>query len=88
MQFAGQRTSLNLEPIGKPDDYYIKLAADVLPDPGAILVTGITPQKTLADGITEAEFTKIFNQKINQPDSYCRSGTNTVQVKRLASLLK
>lgn len=60
MQFAGQRTSLNLEPIGEPDNILIKLTNDVLPDPQAILITGITPQKTIQDGVSEKEFADYF----------------------------
>jgi exodeoxyribonuclease I len=67
MQFAGQRTDLNLKPIGDPDIYYVKLTNDILPEPDAVLITGITPQKTLADGITEAEFLKHFYNKIATP---------------------
>lgn len=64
MQFAGQRTDMNLQPIGEPYNIIIKLTDDVLPDPDAILVTGITPQQTLTEGITEAEFLKIFHSDI------------------------
>lgn len=67
MQFAGQRTDLNLKPIGDPVNHYIKLTPDVLPSPDAVLVTGITPQKTLSDGITEAEFLRIFYKEVVQP---------------------
>lgn len=67
MQFAGQRTDADLKPIGEPYNILIKLTDDVLPDPGACLVTGITPQKTLAEGITEAEFIKIFDKEIKVP---------------------
>ncbi len=69
MQFGGQRTDMNLKPIGQPDNFYIKLSPDILPDPRAILVTGITPQKTLADGITEADFTKYFYEEIVKPNT-------------------
>lgn len=69
MQFAGQRTSLKLEPIGKPDNIYIKITPDILPDPGAVLVTGITPQKTLTDGMTEVEFARYFQDKIAKSDT-------------------
>jgi exodeoxyribonuclease I len=69
MQFAGQRTDLNLKPIGNPYNILIKITEDVLPDPYAILVTGITPQKTLTDGITETEFVKIFLNEIVRPDT-------------------
>ena len=67
MQFAGQRTNLNLEPIGDPDNIYIKITDDILPSPDAVLVTGITPQKTLADGISEADFLEYFYEAIAVP---------------------
>jgi exodeoxyribonuclease I len=64
MQFAGQRTDENLEPIGEPDNLLVKLADDVMPEPDAILVHGITPQKTLEEGLTEVEFANYFLSKI------------------------
>ena len=67
MQFAGQRVSLDLEPIGEPDDYLIQLTSDILPDPDAILVTGITPQRTKAEGYSEKEFLEIFFDSIALP---------------------
>jgi len=67
MQFAGQRTDMQLKPIGPPDDIFIKLTEDVLPEPDAIMITGITPQKTLADGITEVEFLKYFHGHVALP---------------------
>lgn len=69
MQFAGQRTDRDLKPVGEPDNVMIKLTPDSLPDPYAVLVTGITPQQTLTDGITEAEFLKYFSDKISVPDT-------------------
>ena len=67
MQFAGQRTDMELKPIGEPDNYLIKLADDTLPDPDAVLLTGITPQMTITDGITEVEFLKTFYEHIAVP---------------------
>ena len=67
MQFAGQRTNLELKPIGEPVNTLVKLSSDVLPSPQAIILTGITPQMTLADGINEAEFTKLFNIEVSTP---------------------
>lgn len=64
MQFAGQRTDLDLVPIGDPDNIIVKLSEDILPDPDAIMITGISPQQTLADGITESEFLDYFHKKI------------------------
>ena len=67
MQFAGQRTDENLNLTGQPFNYLIKLTQDVLPDPQAILVTGITPQKTLKQGLSEAAFLSIFHEQIALP---------------------
>ncbi|HEY1835900.1 MAG TPA: exodeoxyribonuclease I [Candidatus Saccharimonadales bacterium] len=67
MQFAGQRTGMDLQPVGEPVNVLIKLTPDVLPDPDAILVTGITPQQTIADGVTEAEFLKNFQKEVATP---------------------
>jgi len=69
MQFAGQRTDMDLNPIGEPHNILIKLTPEIAPDPDAILVTGITPQTTLADGATEAEFLKIFYDEVVQDDT-------------------
>lgn len=63
MQFAGQRTDLNLKPIGEPQNYLVKLSNDILPDPQAILITGITPQQTIDEGLSEAEFLEYSTKK-------------------------
>lgn len=64
MQFAGQRTDLQLEPIGEPVNVLIRLSEDILPSPDAILITGITPQQTIADGMSEAEFLRFFQEEV------------------------
>lgn len=69
MQFAGQRTDWALNPIGDPVNVLIRLTEDILPDPDAVLITGITPQDTLTDGVTEAEFLHRFTQEIATPDT-------------------
>jgi len=78
MQFAGQRTSMELEPIGEPVNLLIKITEDVLPDIDATLVTGITPQMTLMDGLTEAEFLREFSENIATPGTIF-VGYNTVR---------
>lgn len=78
MQFAGQRTDLNLRPIGEPVNEFIKIGDDILPDPDAVLITDITPQKTLADGYTEAEFMRTFEQEVATPGTIF-VGFNTVR---------
>jgi len=69
MQFAGQRTTLELEPIGEPYNILVKLNDDTLPAPDALIVTGITPQQTQADGLTEAEFAALLRDEIFTPDT-------------------
>ncbi len=69
MQFAGQRTDLELNLVGEPVNILVKLAEDILPDPDAIMITGITPQTTLQDGVTEAEFCKLFFEQVAAPDT-------------------
>lgn len=67
MQFAGQRTDMNLQPVGQPVNTLITLPSDVVPDPEAIFITGITPQQTVQEGVSEAAFLKQFEQEIATP---------------------
>lgn len=69
MQFAGQRTDMDLKPVGEPVNMLIRMMPDVLPGPDAILVTGITPQQTLADGVSEVEFLRYFYQEVCRPNT-------------------
>ena len=69
MQFAGRRTDLELNPIGEPYNILIKLNDDTLPSPEALMVTGITPQATQTDGITEAEFARIISEEVCTDDT-------------------
>ena len=78
MQFAGQRTTLELEPIGEPVNILVKMTDEVLPSPGAIMVTKITPQKTLAEGFSEPEFCKKVTEEIFTPGTVA-VGYNTVR---------
>lgn len=78
MQFAGQRTTMDLEMIGEPVNILVKISEDALPSPGAIMVTKITPQDTLRDGISEAEFCKKANDEIFTPGTIA-VGFNTVR---------
>ena len=78
MQFAGQRTDLDLEPIGDPVNILVKMSEDTLPSPYAIMVTKITPQSTLTDGFTEAEFCKYVSEEIFTPGTIAM-GYNSVR---------
>jgi exodeoxyribonuclease-1 len=69
MQFAGIRTDMDLKQVGEPINWLVRLGDDVLPSPEAIMVTGITPQSTQADGYTEAEFAKLLIEEVFTPDT-------------------
>ena len=69
MQFAGQRTDENLNRIGEPVNILVKLNDDVLPSPSALMVTKISPQKTVEEGYTEAEFSKMLVEEYFTPDT-------------------
>lgn len=67
MQFAGQRTDMDLKPIGEPVNLLVRLNDDTLPSPDATMVTGITPQQTVQDGLSEAEFVRLLMADVFTP---------------------
>lgn len=69
MQFAGIRTDTELNPVGEPYNLLVALNDDTLPSPDALLVTGISPQQTVAEGYTEAQFAKILTEDICTEDT-------------------
>ena len=69
MQFAGIRTDLELKPLSEPVNMLVRLNDDTLPSPEASMITGITPQQTISDGYSEAEFCKIIISDIFTPDT-------------------
>ena len=78
MQFAGQRTDMELNPIGEPVNILVQITSDALPSPQAIGVTKITPQQTLQDGIKEADFCKYVTEEVFVPNTIA-VGYNTVR---------
>ncbi|HZH42672.1 MAG TPA: exodeoxyribonuclease I, partial [Lysobacter sp.] len=77
-QFAAIRTDLDLNPVEEPLDFLVRPADDVLPSPGATLVTGITPQRALREGVSEAEaFARIFDA-MARPET-CTLGYNSLR---------
>lgn len=64
MQFAGQRTDLDLQPISEPVNLLVKLTDEVLPSPDSVLITGLTPQQSVRDGITEAELMRVLTTEV------------------------
>lgn len=77
-QFAGIRTDEDLNIIGEPLVIYCKPANDFLPNPMACLITGITPQKAAAEGLTESEFCSRILAEFAQPQT-CTAGYNSIR---------
>ena len=66
-QFAGVRTDAELNEIGAPLMLFCQPAPDFLPEPEACLLTGITPQQCLAQGVPEHRFADAIEQQLGQP---------------------
>lgn len=78
VQFAGIRTDSQFETLGDPAVFFCRPVDDYLPDPKAVLITGITLQQALCDGVTEAEFARRIHQLFSVPDT-CILGYNNVR---------
>ncbi|QLQ99311.1 exodeoxyribonuclease I [Providencia alcalifaciens] len=77
-QFAGVRTDLDFNIIGEPEVFYCKPTDDYLPQPEAVMITGITPQTAMANGVNEAEFAKRIHQAFSVPNT-CIMGYNNIR---------
>ncbi|XES82861.1 exodeoxyribonuclease I [Franconibacter pulveris] len=77
-QFAALRTDENFNALGEPEVFYCKPADDYLPQPEAVLITGITPQEALAKGENEAEFARRIHALFTVPKT-CVVGYNNVR---------
>ncbi len=77
-QFAAQRTDAALNPIEDPVTFYVQPADDLLPSPIATLITGITPQQALADGVRECEAMARIFEEMSRPET-CTLGWNTLR---------
>jgi len=77
-QFAGIRTDESLNIIGEPQVLYCQPAADFLPNPMACLITGITPQKAMSEGVCEAEFIRLIHSEFAK-ERTCVAGYNSIR---------
>lgn len=78
LQFAGIRTDADFNIIDEPVMLYCRPSEDVLPHPQACLVTGITPQTALREGVTEAEFIARVHAELSRPGT-CGVGYNSIR---------
>ncbi len=68
-QFAGVRTDMDFNIIGEPLVIYCQPPSDYLPSPEAALITGITPQKTVKEGLPEPEFIARIHEQLATPNT-------------------
>jgi len=78
VQFAGLRTDPDFNLIGEPLLQYCRPSDDFLPSPEACMITGITPQKALTEGLPEAEFIAAIHEQMSQPGT-CTVGYNNIR---------
>lgn len=77
-QFAGIRTDSDFNIIAEPLVIYCKPADDYLPEPEAVMITGITPQEALSKGMNEAEFSRQIHDSFSTPNT-CILGYNNIR---------
>jgi len=77
-QFAAMRTDAELNVVEEPSSFYLQPSDDLLPSPGATLVTGITPQQALRDGVNEAEAFARIQEEMTRPET-CTLGYNSLR---------
>ena len=78
LQFAGVRTTLDLEIIDVPIDIYCKLDWDRLPHPEAIAITKINPITCLEKGVEEPVFFRNIEKEMAVPKT-CTVGYNSMR---------
>ncbi len=77
-QFAGIRTDLDFNIVGDPLVIYCRPPADLLPQPDACLITGITPQHAREHGLSERDFISAIHDELSQPGT-CGVGYNSLR---------
>lgn len=77
-QFAGLRTDAELNEIGEPLSLFCQPDNDMLPEPEACLITGITPQRAQAEGVPEHEFIRRIHAELAAPGT-CGVGYNSLR---------
>ncbi len=78
VQFAGIRTTMDLEIVGEPVMFFGKPPREMPPHPDACLITGITPQQAEREGCLEADFAARVHEQLAQPGT-CGVGYNSLR---------
>jgi exodeoxyribonuclease-1 len=77
-QFAALRTDLELNELNAPTVLWCRLAGDALPDPRAVLLTGLLPQEIENKGLHEAAFFQQVHSELALPGT-CGVGYNSLR---------
>lgn len=78
LQFAGVRTDLELKEVADPQNFYCRPGTDCVPNPEAMLVTGIRMSEVLQSGFIEREFARQVLGEFSQPQT-CVVGFNSIR---------
>lgn len=77
-QFAAVRTDAYLKLVEEPISFFVQPADDLLPSPVATLITGITPQHAMREGMNEAEAFARIAEEMSRPET-CTLGWNSLR---------
>jgi exodeoxyribonuclease-1 len=77
-QFAAIRTDAQLQQLGEAISFFVQPANDLLPSPIATLITGISPQAALRDGVNEAAAFAAILDEMARPET-CSAGYNSLR---------
>lgn len=77
IQFAGQRTNLNLEPLGEPLSTYVQLPPELVPTAESFQITKIRPTTLAEQGILEYELFGQLRHELSTANT-CIIGYNNI----------
>ncbi|WP_028918823.1 exodeoxyribonuclease I [Pseudoxanthomonas suwonensis] len=77
-QFAAVRTDADLRQVEEPVSLFVQPAGDLLPSPAATMITGISPQQALREGLPEAEAAARIVEEMARPGT-CTLGYNSLR---------
>jgi exodeoxyribonuclease-1 len=78
LQFAGVRTDIDLNEIAEPQNFLCKPGDDVIPNPEALLVTGIMMSDIEHLGMSERDFAAEVLRQFSVPQT-CVAGFNSLR---------
>ncbi|AHA27412.1 exodeoxyribonuclease I [Candidatus Liberibacter americanus] len=77
-QFAAIIVDNQFEKIEDSKVFFCKPADDYIPDPDSVLITGITPQQALREGLIESEFARHIHEFFSKHNT-CIVGYNNIR---------